>query len=135
MNVKGGKEKPSEAKRRANAENAKKPRPRMDEDVRAIAKEKLTGAFIGPGLDRVRAIITGERVSNHEEFRWAMEFYSNRLGLPVTTQQDVSMSGSVGWREVTAVEGGLGWPGVTGGADDPPAARGDHDGRPQHAIQ
>lgn len=113
--------------REQNRLNAKKPRgPRLTENLREVMAQKLVPLLMGPGAERIGQMLTNPKAP-YEEFRWASEFVSNRLGLPALTQQQVDVKGA-GQREVVVLKGGAGWLGESGGKDAPIAA-GDHDDR------
>jgi hypothetical protein len=114
----------TEAKRAANAANAKKPRLKITADLREIMREKLVPMLRGPGAARIARMLSSPD-STFDEFKWAAEFVANRLGLPLVTKQDVDVQGQQ--RQVWVIPGGLGWPGVKG--DGAASAPGDHDGR------
>lgn len=103
--------------------NAKKPRLRLTNELREVATEKLVPLLQGAGSDRIAAYLTDPK-TGFDEFRWAVEFVANRLGLPAMTQQDVNVTGA--GREVWVVGEGLGWPEATGATVEPSS---DHDDR------
>lgn len=90
--IRGRKHAVTDAVRRANRANAKKPRWRKTteekEILRAMALDTL--AFLkGPALDRMKAIIL---TANATDATRAFDSVCNRFGLPVQTIQDVRAS-------------------------------------------
>ena len=128
MGAKGQREKPSEAKRESCRLNASKPRRRFTADLRERARNILGPALATSGMRYIREIIRqGPGRDNYERFRWAVEYVSNRVGLPAVTRQeheDVTPG-----REVVAVERPIPWLEESNGMD---AGARDHDGRSAH---
>jgi len=121
----------TEAKIRANRENAKKPRRALARPLREIMHEILDPVIAKHAFPRLAAILQDTNTAPEVWLR-AFECAVDRLGLPRMTQQDVRVS-AVGGREVWV--NGLGWPEVTGGVEKP-ATVGDHDDRSdQPSIQ
>jgi hypothetical protein len=114
------------AERRAKLQqNARKPRRKPTADLREMAKRALEPFLAGPAFERIGRILAGEE-GEFDQFRWAVEYASGRIGLPAITQQNVSVSGFAVQVNTTlekdgdeAGEGvgviGLGWP--TGSTD------------------
>lgn len=129
MGRNGQPEAPSEAKRAANALNAKKPRRKFTADLRARAHAILSPALAGPGMRYIRQIIVdGPSGDRYERFRWAIEFVASRVGLPAVMRQeheDVTPG-----REVVVLSKRIPWLEASTDA----SADGDHDGRAERSA-
>lgn len=146
MKTKGAKDKvPGSLKRvAANTVNARRRRPRLSpQAVQTVsqAKEELAKMVVGPGLQHIKLMIQRKHVPPppdqpddddwksqrrwrrevsmwrrevQDGFEWAMTFAADRGIMPRRTELDVDASSEQPL--LLRVEGGLGWPGVDGGA-------------------
>lgn len=127
MGALGRREKPSEAKLKACRENARKPRRSAAiRQLREIAQDVLSPIMAEDVFQRIKRIMQ-DQTSPFEEFRWAVEYTSARIGLPAVTRQeheDITPG-----REVVAVKDPIPW--LEGGTD---ATAGDHGGGDDHRV-